>query len=211
MEDCCQSKNQDKLSLEKEQGKGFWSGLFYGLIPHSFCIAFIVFSIIGATTATVFLQKLLIFPYFFQILMAISVLFATFSAWFYLKNLHLLSFTGIKRKANYLLTLYGATILINLLFFFIIFPVLANFNSNRNPSVLAENTALSLVTLRVDIPCPGHAPLINGEIKKLPGVQSVYFQFPNLFEVQYDAKKISPEEILNLEIFKTYKAFLNDR
>jgi len=210
VKDCCQK--EDILSPEKEQAKGFWSGLLYGLIPHSFCIAFIILSIIGATTATVFLGKILLIPYLFQILIAVSLVFATLSAVVYLKRLGSLSLEGMKRKWRYLLTLYGATVLINLLFFLVVFPNLANLNFSKNQLiVLSQNATVSSLTLAVDIPCPGHAPLISGEIKKLPGVQGVVFKFPNLFEVEYDSDVISPEEILDLEIFKAYKAFLNEK
>jgi len=47
---------------------------------------------------------------------------------------------------------------------------------------------------------------LSGELKKLPGIFSVTFRFPNLFEIQYDIAQVSLQEILNLEIFKTYKA-----
>lgn len=207
MKDCCQKEKTDSLSPEKEQAKGFWSGLLYGLIPHSFCIAFIVLSIIGATTATVFLGKILLIPYLFQILIAVSLVFATLSAVVYLKRLGLLSLEGMKRKWRYLLTLYGATVLINLLFFLVVFPNLANINFNKGqPNVLAQKMTASSVTLVVDIPCSGHAPLINGEVRKLAGVQEVNFKMPNLFTVTYDPKQTSPEQILQLEIFKSFKA-----
>jgi len=207
VKDCCQKKDTNNSNPEKEQAKGFWSGLLYGLIPHSFCIAFIVLSIIGATAATVFLRKLLLVPYLFQILIAVSLVFATLSAVVYLKRLGLLSLEGMKRKWRYLLTLYGATVLINLLFFLVVFPNLANLNFSKNqPSVLSQNTAFSSVTLAVDIPCSGHAPLINGEVRKVPGVQNVTFKLPNLFEITYNSQETSPEQILQLEIFKNFKA-----
>lgn len=202
---CCQNPH-------REQTKSFWSGLLYGLIPHTFCIAFIILSIIGATTATVFLKRLLTLPYFFEILIGLSLVFATLSAVFYLKRLESLSFTGVKKKWRYLAILYGMTLVINLLFFMVIFPKLANFNSVKNqPKVLSQKMMALPVTLSVDIPCPGHATLIISELQKLPGIFSVTFSFPNLFEIQYDTAQVSLEEILNLEIFKTYKASLYEK
>jgi hypothetical protein len=59
--------------------------------------------------------------------------------------------------------------------------------------------------LKVDIPCPGHAPLIIGELQKI-GVSGVKFSFPNLFDMSFDSSNVSKEQILGLEIFKTYKA-----
>jgi len=170
-------------------------------------LAFIVLSIIGATTATIFLKRLLIFPYFFQILVALSFALATVSALFYLKRIGLLSLTGARKKWRYLATLYGMTLVVNLLFFMIIFPWLANFNQKgEQAKVLSQGNYASLITLRVDIPCPGHATLIMDELKKTQGVLNVNFKFPNLFEVVYDQGRISPLKILELQIFKQYKA-----
>ena len=53
MKDCCKKPN------------GFLSGLFYGLIPHAGCIAFILFTILGVSTATAFFRPLLMSRYFF--------------------------------------------------------------------------------------------------------------------------------------------------
>lgn len=80
-------------------------------------------------------------------------------------------------------------------------PVLANINSN---TVKQENN-LSSVSINVEIPCSGHAPLIIDELNKDSGVIFVRFKMPNTFEIRYDPKETSPEKIASLEIFKTYK------
>lgn len=54
---------------------------------------------------------------------------------------------------------------------------------------LKLSEAESLVSLQVNIPCPGHAPLITGELQKINGVESIRFRFPNLFDVSYNPKK----------------------
>lgn len=203
---CCQ------VSSQEQKTKGFWLGLVYGLLPHSFCIAFVILTIVGATTATFFLKRFLLNPYFFYLLIFFSFILATLSAVIYLHRCGFLSKEGIKRKWRYLAILYGTTLVVNLLFFMVIFPRLANFNSIKNqPKVLSRNLMALPVTLSVDIPCPGHATLIIGELKKLPGIFSVTFRFPNLFEVQYDATQVSLQEILNLDIFKTYKASIYEK
>jgi len=188
--------------------KGFLKGILYGLAPHTFCIAFVIFTILGATVATAFLKPLLLNRYFFYILIALSFVFATISAIFYLKRNGILSFPGIKKKWRYFSILYGATILVNLLFFMVIFPIVANlnFNPTRQSAALIEKTLLSSLTLKVDIPCPGHAPLITTELKKINGVKDVKFSFPNLFDVKYNSLKTSKEEILSLDVFQTYSA-----
>lgn len=188
MRDCCHQDNQ------KRKKTGFLAGLVYGLIPHLGCIAFIVFSVLGATAATAVFKSLLLNRYFFHLLIAISIIFATISAIFHFKKQ---GFIGWK----YLLTLYGTTILVNLLLFMIIFPVATNFQPG---STLGEST--NNLTLQVDIPCPGHAPLITGELKSLNGVKNVKFRFPNIFDVDYDPQKTFREQILALAVFNTYQA-----
>ncbi len=92
---CCEKPKETK----KE--KGVLKGILYGLAPHTFCIAFIVFTVLGATTATALLKPLLLNPYFFYILIGLSFIFATISAIFYLKRNGILSFPGIKKKWRY--------------------------------------------------------------------------------------------------------------
>lgn len=221
---CC-NKNNGKRKKE-----GFLVGLIYGLVPHIGCIAFIIFTVLGVTTATAFFKPLLLNPYFFHILVALSIVFATISAFFYFKKQGFISLqrnggglefsfipSGLKRKWKYLLTLYGTTIGINLLLFMVIFPIAANLNSGTTftaaligafgggeKSQLSESG--SLITLQVKIPCPGHAPLITGELKKISGVKDVRFKFPNLFDVSYDLGTTTKEEILSLNVFNTYRA-----
>jgi len=191
---CCEKANS-KLSK-----KEFILGIFYGLISHTFCIAFIIFTVLGATTATALLKPLLLNRYFFYFLIALSIFFATISATIYLKKNGILSFQGIKRKWKYLSILYGTTIFVNLLMFMVIFPYLANLNG------ASSLPPLSSITLKVDIPCPGHASLITSELKKISGVEDVKFSFPNFFTVRYNSLKTSKREILSLELFNTYKA-----
>jgi hypothetical protein len=196
---CCRAEKPNSA-------KGIWPGILYGLIPHAFCIAFILFSIIGAVFATAFLKKFLLIPYFFYFLATISLLLATISAATYLKKTDCLCIAGIKNKWKYVATLYSLTILINLLMFFVINPVLANISS-RN--ITNQEKYLSDLSLNVQIPCSGHAPLIIDEIKKNFPVQSVKFKMPNTFEITYDPEKTTPEKIASLEIFKTYEATIN--
>lgn len=197
--ECCQPVKKDKPS-------GFLPGLLYGLLPHSFCIAFVVFSVLGVTVATSIFRKLLLVPYFFQLLVFLSLVFATISAFAYLKRKNCLSWEGIKTNRTYLSVLYGLTTGINLLFFMVIFPMVANLNfKSKRPIVLAEKNQ-SFVTLKVVIPCPGHAPLIVGELREIGGIRDVRFRFPNYFDVQFEENEVSLKEILGIEVFKTYPA-----
>jgi len=196
---CCNKK--------EEQKKGLLRGILYGLAPHTFCIAFIVFTILGTTTATALLKPLLLNPYFFYILVTLSFIFATISTAIYLKRNSILSFQGIKRKWKYLSILYGTTISVNLIFFMVIFPALSNLNLNLiQPAATTNNVQLASITLEVSIPCPGHAPLITGELKENNGIKDVKFRFPNLFDIKYDPQETSEEKLTSLEIFNTYKA-----
>ena len=202
MEDCC------KLEINKRDQKnnGFLRGVMLGILPHSFCIAFIIFSVIGATFTASLFKKFLLLPYFFEILAGISFLFATLSAGIYLKRLKILSVSGIKSKSRYLLILYGTTMAVSLLFFFVIFPWTANLGLSKNAgsAVLAEKNNFSTMILEVQIPCSGHAPLISDELKKLPGIGGIKFQLPNRFVVDYDSSKVNPSQITSIDIFKSF-------
>jgi len=213
--DCCSNK---KTENKKGEGKrGLLSGLIYGLLPHIGCIGFIVFTVLGVTAATAVFRPLLLNPYFFHILIALAIFFATVAAAIYLQKNGLWSWSGIKRKKGYLFILYGTTISVNLLLFMVIFPIAANISAGSGlrdaltgSFAGSEKVELcesgSLLILQVDIPCPGHAPLITGEIRKISGVENVKFRFPNFFDVRYDIEKTFPEQITALEIFDIYKA-----
>lgn len=198
---CCEKKSKES--------KGLLSGVIYGLIPHTGCIAFIAFTVLGVTTATAFLKPLLLNAYFFYILIGLSFIFATISATIYLKKNEMLSMEGIKNKWKYLSVLYGTTITVNILLFLFIFPLAANMTSAAPTGYAITNEPQ--ITLKVDIPCPGHAPLISEELKKLQGVSSIKFRFPNYFDVIYNPYQTSQDEILSLGVFKTYKAVIVER
>lgn len=189
--------------IKNNSNKGILSGIIYGLVPHTFCIAFILFSIIGAVAATAFLKKILLIPYFSYFLIFISLLLATASSVIYLKKTECLCVSGIKNKWKYITTLFSTTILINLLMFFVVLPTLANINSENTVN---QNEYLADLSINVQIPCTGHASLIIDELKKDSGVSFVKFRIPDIFEIKYDPNKTSPEKIVSLEIFKTYKA-----
>lgn len=191
---CCQNNNNKK---------GFWSGICYGLIPHFPCLAFIIFSVLGVTFAASIFRPLMMSRYFFYLLIGLSLLLASLAALFYLKKNKILNWIGIKKSRKYLLTLFLTTIIVNLLFFFIIFPALANLSANRvnNLPVTDQN----FVTLQVDLPCPGHAYLVTEELNKLPGIRSVRFNLPNLFDISFDPKIISKDKILGLDVLKIYQ------
>jgi len=201
--------NNLNVNIEKKK-RNLFQGIAYGLIPHISCIAFIVGSILGVTVLTQFFKPLLMNPYFFYILVLISLGFATLSSALYLRKNGLLSIAGAKKKWKYLSTMYGSTIGINLLLFLIIFPLLANVSfAAPTGSILAlsnSGTSLSTLKLQVDIPCPGHATLISGDVKAINGVIGVQFSLPNIFEVTYDTSKTSKQQILALDVFNTYKA-----
>lgn len=204
-----QSSNSGK---KKKRNLTLKQGIVYGLTPHIGCIGFIAASILGVTVAVEFFKPLLMNPWFFHILVLLSLGFATLSSIFYLNKQGVLSWKGVKRKKKYLSTMYGSTLGINLFLFFLVFPLLANVNTvnayaDPNPNQSQVLGGANGLQLQVNIPCPGHAPLITGELKSIEGVNSVKFDFPNYFDVDYDSRT-SKEEILALEVFKTYNATL---
>ncbi len=195
--DCCNNKKS-----------GFGRGLIYGLFPHIGCVGFIIFSILGVTTATRFFRPLLLNSYFLYILIFLSIVFATISALLYLKKTESLSIAGIFKKKKYISALYGTTIVVNLVFFLFIFPAVANINFNSEVADLSAE--ISRNTLQVDIPCEGHSFLINFELREVDGVEKVEFVSPNYFEVFYDDNNVNIEEIISLDVFNEYKATLQE-
>ncbi|MCX6818454.1 MAG: cation transporter [Candidatus Aenigmarchaeota archaeon] len=181
-------------------------GIAYGLVPHIGCIGFIAASILGVTVAVNFFKPLLMNPWFFHILVLMSIGFATISSSLYLRKNGLLSASGAKRKWKYLSTMYGSTVGINLVLFMVIFPLLANVSLSSPTGAVTGINELASMRLQVDIPCPGHAPLISEELKTISGVEVIQFSYPNLFDVKYDSSKTTKQEILSLDVFATYKA-----
>ena len=190
---CCQVNKKE----------GILKGFIFGVIPHIFCIGFILFSVLGSTIFTAKFKQFLLNQYFFYILIVISFLFATITAVIYLRKVKCLCFMGLKNKRQYLITLYSITILANLLMYFVVFPVLANID---NGNKITDQSKLTELSLNVDIPCSGHAILIKDELKKDNGIKTINFRLPNLFIIKYDPDYTSPDKIVSLDIFKTYKA-----
>lgn len=192
----------------KDEKKNIVQGIIYGLIPHIGCIAFIIGSIFGVTVFMKFFRPFLLNRYSFPVLISVSLAFATISSILYLKKNSILSLVGIKRKWKYLLGMYGSTIGVNLLLFFIIFPMLSNVKlTGGSVTGMATNeNIIEIIKLKVNIPCPGHASLISQELNSLKGIKDVQFSLPNIFKVSYNPKKVSKQQILSLSIFKSYSA-----
>ena len=195
---CCENpKNSSR--------NGFSKGLLYGILPHSFCLTFIVLSSLGATVFSGFLAKLLILPHFLEILITLSFLSATISALIYLKKNRLLSFPGIRKKWRYLTILLTTTLVVNLATFYLLMPALAGISLKKQNGTGLAKSNLSSFKLKVNLPCSGHAPLVTEELKKLAGVININFKSPDLFEITYDSQKISAEKLLSLKVIADYK------
>jgi len=200
--ECCQNKSVDK----KSEVKGFWRGLVFGLIPHTFCILFVVFTLLGSVLGATVAKKFLMIPHFFLFLVILSLVFATLSAWLYLRSHRCCSSGGIKKNWKYLTVLYSTTLLINIIFIYFIFPAVTATTANIGNSNTAVNQTTNTLAIKVDIPCSGHGPLIVDELKKINGVASVNYEPLNTFKVNYNPLLTDETSILSLEIFKTYKA-----
>jgi hypothetical protein len=201
-----ETSDGQKCACEKKKS-GISKGILYGLLPHTFCILFIIFSILSITTLSSLLKPFLSGRYSFLILVILSFFLATVSAIIYLKRGKLLSWHGAREKWKYLFSLYASVVLVNFAMIYLVFPALANTNfdkGGRQASVVSQS--YSSLTLRVAIPCSGHALLIIDELKKANSVKDVKFRLPNYFDVYYDAKTISEEQILSLPIFKEFSA-----
>lgn len=205
MKDCCKKGESEGYWGDRGK-KGIFLGIVYGILPHSFCIAFVVFSVLGATMATPVFKKALFTPYFFQILVGLSLVFATASAALYLRRNGKLSLAGARGKWRYLSVLYGTTIAVNLFFFFVVFPWVTNARAKTLVASQVKIAELKKVTLEVQIPCSGHAPLIIDELNKISGIHNIIFRMPNFFDIDYDPQIITPEKITFLKIFTEFNA-----
>ena len=207
---CCKSEKKEK------KGRGVLSGLFYGLVAHSFCILFIILTVLGVTTLTTALRPVFMSSYFFHILVFTAIVFATISALVYLKKNNQLSFSGIKEKRNYLFILYGTTIAVNLILFIFIFPITANISggasltgavmsSFKNTDMGSPDEDEALLTIEVDIPCSGHAYLVFSDFENFSGIKNINFRFPDVFDITYDPSITTIEEILSVDVLTEYK------
>lgn len=194
--DCCQPKKEYK-------GSNPLMGILYGLIPHIGCILFIIAAILGTTVLMQFFKPLLLNRNIFYYLILISIAFATLSAYIYLRKNKLLSKAGIKKKKKYLSTMYGTTVGINIILLFLVFPYVASATGGVTGVDALDSDILKI---SVDIPCPGHAPLITSELGTINGVKGSEYSFPNNFDVYYDSSITSKEEILSLDVFEEYPA-----
>lgn len=204
--ECCKPKKEDKSCCGPKveyKGNNPLKGILYGLVPHIGCILFIVAAIVGSTVLMKSFKPLLMNRNIFYYLILISIGFAGVSSFIYLRKNKLLSWKGIKKKKGYLWIMFGTTVGINLLLFFVIFPMTANIGGN---TIAVDN--LPSIVMDVNIPCPGHAPLISSELQTIEGVVKTEYSFPNDFRVYYDETKTGEEEILGLKVFKEYPATL---
>lgn len=201
-ENCCHT------SIDKPTDKpNFWQGIFYGILPHSFCILFIIFSILGVTVATAFLKRFILNYYFFPILILISFSFAVLSAVIYLKRINSLSLEGVKRQSRYLTILFTSVIGVNLLLYLVVFPTVANLGyAQKLSAAVSRQNNLVTKTIKVNVPCSGHAPLVINEVEKINGVVAVKYRLPNLFDITFNPSKVTLPQILNLSLFTSFKA-----
>lgn len=201
---CCSSHERKDIV----KTNGIVRGLFIGFLPHIPCLAFFVFSVIGAVAAAAFFRDILFLPHFFSFLIAVSVILSVFSSIGYLWKKECLCIDGMRREWKYLAVLFGTTIAANIFFFSVAFPVIAERSSReqfgRESFAAQENLNLSTITLTVNIPCSGHAPLIIDEMKKNVGIVSVRFIAPNRFIAEFDSEKTNPEEIQKMDVFRAF-------
>jgi hypothetical protein len=126
------NKKHENCCCDDDHGHkepGVMTGVIYGMIPHSFCILFVICSVLGVTVASQFLRQFMLLPYFIPLLIGVSLVFATISSTIYLKKTGNLSLKGVSRKKNYLMILFGSIILVNLLFFEYVMPAIGNINT----------------------------------------------------------------------------------
>lgn len=199
-----EKKNCCETPIDKRKPSGLWEGIVYAVAPHSFCILFIIFSVIGSVAGMSLVKDFLLNRNAFFIVFAVSMFFAVLSAILYLRRRCDLSFAGVKNNWKYLAILFGTIIAVNFFLFYYIFPATANIGQEKISEERMNSS--SVVMLKVDIPCPGHAPLITSELKKVMGISFVSYKSPDIFKVYYDKNFVSEKDILSQKIFDNFKA-----
>ncbi|MBS3121350.1 hypothetical protein J4434_00515 [Candidatus Woesearchaeota archaeon] len=189
-----------------------FASIFYGLVPHTGCIAFILFTILGVTAVTSFLKPFLLNAYIFYVLILLSFVFTTISAIIYLKKHGLWSLDGLKFKWKYLLTMYSLTLGINLFLFMVVFPLLVNI-----PTVSADYGAQQsgLQQQQLNLSNPQLNPQITGAVVGVPVEQALNNQLTNADELSTIRLKVGipcpghasliSQEIKSLSGIKTVK------
>jgi len=198
MENKTNKENLPSCCQPQKKGKEISKGIMFGLVPHIGCIAFIIFTLLGITAAAAIFKPLLAKAYFFYIMIGISLLFTSISAFFYLRRFGGVS--QIKHHKKYLSILYGSAIGISALLYLVIFPLVVGVAASTGIATGPET-----ITIQVQIPCSGHAPLITSELKT-SGVDTIQYIPSNKFKLTYSPDKITQQQIVNLDIFKEYPA-----
>ncbi|MEK6935605.1 MAG: hypothetical protein AABW67_02370 [Nanoarchaeota archaeon] len=195
-------KNKENLpECCKPKSRGIKAGLISGIIPHSGCIAIILFALLGVTAANTFFIKFLSYKYYIPSLFVASFFIASVAAFFYTRRF---PDRRIKSHWKYLAVLYSSIIIINLLMIYMIFPYATNLSSSGNVISNLENT--KTLKLSFEIPCPGHASLVVSELEKTSGIEKVKYLSGANFEVLYNPKEINKEQILEQDICKEFDA-----
>ena len=193
--------NENLPECCKPKSRGIKAGLILGIIPHSGCIAIILFALLGVTAANTFFIKFLSYKYYIPSLFVTSFFIASVAAFFYTRRF---PDRRIKSHWKYLAVLYSSIIIINLLMIYIIFPYATNLSSSGNVISNLENT--KILKLSFEIPCLGHAPLVISELQKVNGITSVKYLSEKSFEILYNPEEINKEQILEQDICKEFGA-----
>ena len=195
---CCEAKD-----VNDKKPSGLAEGIIYGLIPHTGCIAFIAFAILGATTMSALFQPLLMNRNLFYGLIMLSFAFATLSATIYLNKRGLLSLQGISKAKGYLSVLYGTTIGVNLLFFFVIFPMLVNAIPLGTQSAVDLSTASSACPINSTVSgCINDSQDKISSQKLAPVQQPILIQSSATLRIQVDIPCSGHAPLIKQELSK---------
>ena len=146
-----QTKTEKIPECCKPKKNGIKAGILSGIIPHSGCIAIILFSLLGITLFNGFFIKFLSNKYYIYILFAFSLFIATFAGFIYIRRFE---DRKLKRHWRYLTILFSSVIVINLLMIYFIFPLTAK--TIYNQQIEGDMIRLDFS----ELPCSGHIPLV---------------------------------------------------
>ena len=206
---------EDRLK-KSEIKKGASEGILTGIIASLCCLLPLLIILFGLGTISSAL-KISQYRSFFLGGGTLSLILAII---LYLKrkskfcNVNCLSFEGIKREKHFIISIILAMGITYLLLIYIlvpkIFPIIFK-NFAQKPEVLVQSEKLRVLTLKIEgMNCEGCAEAIKQYLlTQLQGIKEARIDYlQGKGEIIYNSAKITKEELLDNEIFKTYKSFI---
>lgn len=192
--------------VKKINKKSIGLGLKAGIIASLCCIIPLLLIILGLTSASVALKFVQYKPYF----IVFSIIFLLGSIWYFFRKEKKICCPSEDRpnKRWFIATAVGIHLLTFLILLYVLFPTISPFLYNffsGEAKLSAGNDISNLrqLTLKISgMTCSSCAAGIKYSLERLPEISKAEVSFySSQAIITYDPNKISPEEIIESEIF----------